>query len=970
MIGEKMDKSVIGNQTECSAAGVKSVKGIGGFKKVFGVLGKALYDYAFLSAGVVTFLLFAVLFSQNDVYPFGKLSISWCDGDQQFIPLLCEFKDILDGKQGFFFSNVNSGGMNFYGVFFFNLSSPFTFLIAFFDKADAGSAFNLIVMLKLITASMTCSFLLKRRTNNYFLVVFPSVVYAFSGYAMMYYQIAQWLDVFYLFPLVLIGLERMTEGRSNLLYIVTLFLTVLFQFYLAYPVVIFLCLYASVCALYNRASCRKFCLSFISGSIVAALLSGVIILPCFMQYRASMRTSGIIETLRGSNFFPSVNTTLPTFYCLAPFVPFIIYFCVKRSRDFKCVVMLLTLFPVAIEPIAKAWQTFNYMSFPTRYGFIVIAFGLYLAVSGAEKLRAESRKNAQNFSENALESHENAQNLSESANLSGTKKFFAGYSLSAKIVYGVLTVALAVLFSIFSVEFFRTNKEALSSFAQSLWGNEISFKGLTIFALFALAAGGAFFAARKFNLTHENVVFGAIALCLVFNSAFSCNVYMIEAVACGKNSNVSTRLETIAELDGLISDDEFYRVKTGSKIFEVNMTGAMGYNGISHYTSLNGKVNMLTAKYLGYSSYWMEVNGNGGTIFSDALLRNKYVIYRGKGGNACVTPSGAYSVSQTRILFPSAFVVKNSAYNPDFSLERYAMQEELFEALTGESGLFEKYSPALVTGAEDLSADGKFVYKPAGSDDADKQAKITYEFTVSGLKRLYFDLFDEYTNALREPTYEAVSEIAVYRNGSVVRRTANYPVRSSNGIVDLGSFSDCTVKVAVTLRKDVSARSFGVFSADEELLKSAVNRLIGADLIVKKNGFSCEIDSQDGGFLFVPVPFDKGFSAKVNGKKRSVGYFGGFMTVPLEKGQNRVELDFCPPGLVFGAVLTTIGFVVFALYLCLRTAVTKDEKIARLYEKSAVARERIGRLSVLATVALGAIVLIVIYVFPVVASLF
>ena len=942
-----MDKTVAQNHTKGMPRRLKAI---------FGAINKALYDYAFLSAAVITFLIFAVLFSKNDIYPFGKLSISWCDGDQQFIPLLCEFKDILDGKQGFFFSNVNSGGMNFYGVFFFNLSSPFTFLIAFFDKADAGSAFNLIVMLKLITSAVTCSFLLKRKTNNFFTVVFPSVVYAFSGYAMMYYQIAQWLDVFYLFPLLLIGLERMTEGRSNLLYIVTLFLTVLFQFYLAYPVVIFLCLYAAVYALYNRDSCRKFCLSFIFGSVVAALLSGIVILPCFMQYRASMRTSGIIETLRGSSFFPSVNTTLPTFYCLAPFVPFIIYFCVKHSRDFRCVVMLLTLFPVVIEPIAKAWQTFNYMAFPTRYGFIVIALGLYLAVSGAEKMSEDTR--------------ESARNAPDVGDMSKAKKFFSGYSVPSKIVYGVLTIALAVMFSIFSVEFFRTNKDVLSSFAHSLWGSDVSLRGLTIFALFALAAGAVFFAVRKFELTYENVVFGAIALCLVFNSAFSCNVYMIEAVNYRKNSNVSTRLETISELDGLISDDGFYRVKTGSKIFEVNMTGAMGYNGISHYTSLNGRVNMLTAKYLGYSSYWMEVNGNGGTIFSDALLRNKYVIYRGKGGNAYVTESGAYSVSRTRTLFPSAFVVKNSAYYPDFSLERYAMQEELFEKLTGESGLFEKYSPTLATGAEDMSADGKFVYKLSKADGAAEQAKITYEFEVSGIKRIYFDLFDEYTNALKEPTYEAVSEIAVYRNGTIVRRISKYPRQTSNGIVDLGSFLDCTVKVTVTLGKDVSARSFGIFSVDEQLLISAVNRLIGADLIVKRNGFSCEIDSADGGFLFVPVPFDKGFSAKVNGKKQTVGYFGGFMTVPLERGENRVELDFCPPGFVPGTVLTLLGLVTFAMYLCFRKSAERGGKIARIVEEKPRLKEKSELISAVATVALGAIVLIVIYLFPVVAALF
>lgn len=934
-------------------------------KRMGGVVKKVLYDYAGLSAAVITFLLFAILFSKNNIYPFGNLSVSWCDGDQQFIPLLCEFKDILDGKQGFFFSNVNSGGMNFYGVFFFNLSSPFTFLIAFFDKADAGSAFNLIVMFKLITASVTCAFLLKRKTNNYFLTVFPSVVYAFSGYAMMYYQIAQWLDVFYLFPVLLIGLERMTEGRGNSVYIVSLFLIVLFQFYLAYPVVIFLCIYASAYALYNRASCKKFCLSFVSGSIIAALLSGVIILPCFIQYRCSMRTSGIVDTLSKSSFFPRMDTSLPTFYCLTPFIPFIIYYRAKNPNDFRRPVLFLLLFPIVIEPIAKAWQTFNYMAFPTRYGFIVIAFCLYLAVIGAEELRGVTSKNIKPDTESQGDRGVAADSAATKS--SKAKRFLLGDTSASKIVYGVATVALSVVFAVFSVWFFRKNENVLTNFAKTLWGNEASFKGLSVFAVFSLAAGAVFFAVKKFNLTYDNVVLSAISICLIFTSIFSCNVYMIKAVTYRPTSNVSSRLKSISQLDGLISDKEFYRVKTNSKIFEVNMTGAMGYNGISHYTSLNGKNNMLTAKYLGYSSYWMEVNGNGGTIFSDALLINKYEIYRGRKGKDFVTENGAYSAMRKGILFPSAFVVKNAAYDPDFSLERCAMQEDLFENLTGESGLFEKYSPAKISGADDLSSDnGKFTYRLQSSGGV---ATITYEITVSGTKRIYFDLFDKYTNALREPGYKSVDQIAVYKNGSKVKSSGEYPVQTSNGIMDLGSFSNCALKITVTIKKNVETTSFGVFSVDEQKLENAVNQLIGADLVQKKNGFLCEIDSPSGGYLFIPVPFDSGFSVKVNGVKRSVNNFGGFMTAPLENGRNRIEFRFCPKGFVVGSVLTAIGIVIFALYVCLGIWGVENEKVKRFCEKNSYLGRKIETVSLFVTFGLGVAVIFVIYVFPVVVCL-
>lgn len=42
------------------------------------------------------------LFKVNGLYPFTGKTIAWCDMDQQVIPLLLDFKDILAGKEGLF----------------------------------------------------------------------------------------------------------------------------------------------------------------------------------------------------------------------------------------------------------------------------------------------------------------------------------------------------------------------------------------------------------------------------------------------------------------------------------------------------------------------------------------------------------------------------------------------------------------------------------------------------------------------------------------------------------------------------------------------------------------------------------------------------------------------------------------------------------------------------------------------------
>ena len=83
------------------------------------------------------------------------------------------------------------------------------------------------------------------------------------------------------------------------------------------------------------------------------------------------------------------------------------------------------------------------------------------------------------------------------------------------------------------------------------------------------------------------------------------------------------------DLEGKIEDTGFYRVKTEKKLFDVNLLGAMGYNSLNHYSSLTSQDYLKLMKKLGYSSYWMEVSSNGGTLFSDMLLSHQYTVYKG-----------------------------------------------------------------------------------------------------------------------------------------------------------------------------------------------------------------------------------------------------------------------------------------------------------------------------------------------------
>jgi hypothetical protein len=70
--------------------------------------------------------------------------------------------------------------------------------------------------------------------------------------------------------------------------------------------------------------------------------------------------------------------------------------------------------------------------------------------------------------------------------------------------------------------------------------------------------------------------------------------------------------------------------------------------------------------------------------------------------------------------------------------------------------------------------------------------------------------------------------------------------------------------------------------------------------------------SGENPYLLLPLPYQKGYSAEVNGKAAEVyQVFGDMMAIPLRQGENKVTLTFVPQGLKPGILLSLLG--IFAL---------------------------------------------------------
>lgn len=824
-------------------------------------------------------LLTLLLFQICGLYPLGKNTLAWCDMRQQVAPLLLDLKHILQGDDSIFLNLSNAGGMNFWGVFFFFLSSPFSFLVCFVDTSDIFLFMNLLVLMKIPVCAFTAGMFLFYRypTLNLLEVTAISLAYALSGYTMLYFQNVVWLDMAYLFPVLMLGFFRLAEKQKPGLFLFSLCAVVTVHFYLSYMVVLFLILALGGYLFWGIAPRQRYqnlCL-FAGCAVLAALLTAVIWVPSLVEYLQSARTTGLLESLSSGNFITKYPTTFCTFTNAVAIFPalLILFFFHRQSLSQKKIQWLLSMFvllclPILIEPINKMWHTGSYQAFPTRYGYISVFLGLMILASVLE-FCAKDPNPLQKASHRSL-----------------------------LISLALCVILILLLWS--GVVLLSSHYEELTAYTRRLWNSTDGFLFMLNFAGIAVA----FYFLLLFALQNCQIVRRLFSLLLC--AGIFCEVLFSGVIYFGAPAFSDTGYRYVLDLADRIEDDTIFRVKNQKKYFDVNLVGGLGYGTLNHYTSLVAEDYLFMMKKLGYSSYWMEVNSSGGTSLTDWLLTNRYLILSEDDRNGEGTP--VYRNDRVSILRSELETCLGKViHTQDISslqslpeLSRPKLQEFLFETLfPGESDLIIPYDWVVSedinytegenTALEKLSSSSGFLY---------------YEMDISGTQTLYFDCFDKVTSNLNEPINNSFQ---IYVNGRTVEK--NYPSQQSNGLVKLGTFSNEQVAITVEVKKDVSARSFGIFGLDEEKLRTAVEKIQQSDFVRTDGKLQTQVEAEGtDAWMLISLPYDNGYTALVNGKQvELVPIFDDLTAVKLEEGKNEIVLSYLSPGFLPGICLSVIG---------------------------------------------------------------
>lgn len=822
---------------------------------------------------VVILVAVGVFFAVFGIFPFGSKTVSWCDMNQQTVPLLMDLKDILNGRGSLFYSTGNAGGMNFWGVFLFFIASPMYLTVKFVEKSHIIYLVNILLAVKLALSAFTAAiyFIISHKKLNIRGVVLLSVMYALCGYGMMNYQTLVWLDIMCLFPLLVLSVRRMCCQHKPALYFAVLTAMMLINYYLSFMVVIYLMIAVPlfIFMICNPAERKRASSLFVISSFLAMLVTAPVWLCSFLQISSSARGENSFSSLLYKPFFESTGDKFAIVMCTAmciAVIPFFIKNRICRDRQVKYSIILLIFLavPVFADPVNKIWHTGSYQCFPFRYGFIVIFTMLTLVAHYLEYAEYVSK---------------------------GSAGFSAVMILLAAVFFGV---------AVYTV---RVKKQTLLSYVNTLHISSDAFKILFALAMFACMLYIICFMLLGHKFISRNVFY--LVASMVFVTEFSVSF----AVNVGYGSNSGDIFRTSSSLESRSDSDELVRMKSEKKYLHVNMLGGLGYDSMAHYTSLTSEQYMYAMKKLGYSSYWMEVGSNGGTCLTDALLAVGYSIgsyFDFKSYQHILDTEGVLKIAENTICATAGITGKKSPEemkNLDYT-DRFSVQKQLAENIFGTDEMLHKYNISYVDNGTVTYENGKYNIQ---ADDPDmSRCQIRYSAAVSGHQILYFDIFDSLNNRISESFYNSVK---VYVNGNCI--TSEFPSQKNNGMLCLGEFENETAEIMLVMTHDVSVKSFGVFGIDTDSLKKNVSELGGCTLHTDKNVITAKcISSDNETYLYLSVPYEKGLTGFINGKKTEIYRINdSFCAVKLESGTNKIKLKFIPPGMNAGIIMAVSGIV-------------------------------------------------------------
>ena len=831
---------------------------------------KQITDYILVS--IISLLIIFIIYIINGVYPFGKHTIINGDFGRAYVPLYYYMHDVFNGKESLFYTSKLGMGSNMYDLTcIYGIFSPVNWLLFFTKRSNIPFFLSYLLIIRICLLSITSLFLYNKlfpKVESFWKILF-SLLYAFSGYIIVYHTNFVWLDNIILFPLLIYGLNRIFDDKGFYFYIFIMFFSLIFSYYISYMEVLFVLFFSFGYIFIFDKNCDKKRIIFNLGigTLFAFGLSSFCLIPVLKQTFMSFRFSSHVIFLKNSLIGPINDKILILlFYGL----PVILYFILLKSKNTKKDVKRFYLYlflifcgGVFIEPINLMWHTGNYLCFPFRYGFIVVMI-LYLG-----SLRYLS---------------------------SNPKLVFKSLN------YYFTIFVLLLFFGIVLYKCIPLNVASNPSFHIS--------NGLVLMYLVAVLFSGIIIIYFILNINSFKIKM--IFLCsFLFIYCIGMGVSYI-GISTKKHKYETTDKIVLEAGDRIVSYDKDYMLRyknLNNDLFE-NSSLINNMSSISTWKMID-KDSVISTRKLGYYNDDWSVTEVGGTLFSDVILGTSKYISDNKLSNDVFDyiNDNTYKLKNNNDSFALVYNNYVSNFKEDDVID---YQNTIYKKMFGNK---EDIFDSVLFDVDDVVLDNNDIcYK--------NYKELSFNIKIDDLSELYF-YFDNYSP--RIDVYNDVIFNKVKVNGELLyfpdenngKNTKSYGI---NKVIDLGTFENKEVNIKLYLKKNICVKNFKFVSLKIDKLNSFIDDTKPDNISFLRNNNNIKINvlnSSGNKYLFLPINYLNGYNIVNNGKSvRLLKTLGNFVSIPLKRGNNKIILTYYPPYFKISCIISIIFLILFFLSFC------------------------------------------------------
>lgn len=897
-------------------------------------------------APIITLAIMLIIYAANGVYPFGVATTAFSDGFSQYTAFLAELTYKTRNGGSLFFTWHTGGGQNFWTLMGYYLMSPLNVLAFLFPAERMADAFALITLIKPSFLALSFGIFLKHsyKKNDLSVAIF-SVLWAMSGFIFASMIMTTWLDAMFYFPLAVLGLKRMMEGKRAILYSVSLGLTVATNFYIGWMVCIFCIIYfiymfisddevvfegvtgeaekaskdsaddetaVDIFGIFKNSYLLSRFFKFFASSLLAGALSAVITLPMLSSLQNTGKglvsdnvfntdKNGIFGIL-ASHIFPFKNVYISMvsaecifcFVGIASIILTVAYFFTKGISARKKIGNLILLVIMWISIILQApyfvWHGFGIPAglmyrFAFIYSFIIL------------KIAYEAFCEIKNI---------------------------PVYGIAAGTAFAVLCTAAIKINKFFEFAFY-SNKLII---AIAIF--------IAVFTAVLLVLG------KKTKL--KTVLTCILLVCVVAESVMF-NINNLNTLKVQENFGEKKYVDEFTA--DLAKSDRVHFATRITNYKDMLMHGALfGYNSLENFSSLADFDFTLSVTDLG--TYGNRLNYQDGAkeqtpIFNMFFPTNYYIdgtgrisesVYRTK-----ISEKDGYTLYKNNYTMPFMYTVSSKISNWD-PFAYFLVMDNLNEsakALTDTNEDIVCYNTPSdfkfencvhIPASERAKENGnemppeyfEFIEKRMSGysyrvDDMTKPAYITFNSVAEtdGIMYLYVD------------TYE-LTDMTVTLNG----KTNEYYL--------FGKDDNCTFELGQVKKGDVATITIGgyrdndfgngnvyghksnsfttlSYTVDMEKFEKAYQKLDSMSdtqmLEFKDTYVKAKVNSFEDGLLYIPTAFDKGWKITIDGNEVPLyEHESHILMTEISKGEHIVEMKYCPQGFTAGAAVTGVSVVI------------------------------------------------------------